>query len=137
MIKNNIKFIRKQLGINKTELAARAKTAPSMISRLESGERKLTLEWIDTLHRALDCQPWELFPNEWQPAPGGVADIDRFLRILDSTNKTLDEINKAAPEDEKIRFVIYLYNQGYDAPTALTPANDNEIARAVRIAWRA
>lgn len=134
MIKNNIKNLRSIRGISSSDLASRAGTDQSMITRLESGERSLTLDWIERLSGALNCEPWELLPIEWQPQTKTIDDQPRLLRILDSVNTALKELKKTAPDKEKMQFVLYLYNEGY-AKEYDEVANDNEISPIVKAAF--
>lgn len=136
MIGNNIKNIREQRGISKAELGKRCATDAAMISRLESGERNLTLDWMGKLANALGCAPWELLPQSWQPTANSIDDTERFFRILRGVNRALHDLHKTSPEEEKLRFVMYLYTEGYAKSDETIAANDNEILRAVKVAWR-
>lgn len=132
MVKNNIKQIRLAREMSMAELASRAKTTQPMISCLESGERKLTLEWMEKLSVALGCAPWQLLPMEWQPGAANYDDDDRFIRIWNSINIALRMVKKNAPDEAKLRLALYLFREGYARGTDAA-ANDNEISRAVKL----
>jgi DNA-binding Xre family transcriptional regulator len=59
-MKNNIKNLRKKLGLTMAKLAEEIGTSQQQVDRLEKGKRKLSAEWIDVLCRALKCKPGEL-----------------------------------------------------------------------------
>lgn len=62
---NNIKQLRLAAGLTMEKLAELAETSAPQIRRLESGERKLTQEWMETLAKALNVKPIDLLPSEW------------------------------------------------------------------------
>ena len=55
-----LKRYRKQRGFTQSELAKLAGTSHPQIQRLETGERKLTLEWAETLAPRLNVHPANL-----------------------------------------------------------------------------
>lgn len=136
MTENNIKFIRQSKGISTTKLAEMLGVSQPTVTRWEQGHRNLTLENLGTIAAALGCAPWQLMPTAWQPKQKFIDDQERFFAILSSVNKALNDLNQTVDEQEKLRLVMYLYNEGYGrAPTRA--ANDNDISRAVKIATRA
>jgi transcriptional regulator with XRE-family HTH domain len=60
---------RRELSIE--ELARRSRTSPSQISKLERGQRRLTVDWMSRLAKALGCRTEDLLPA--QPHPSTVA----------------------------------------------------------------
>lgn len=87
---NRIKELRRLRGLTQDGLGKRVGTGRSQIVKLERGERRLTVEWMRRLARALDCHPADLLANEpliensgghepsrapasseWETAPGG------------------------------------------------------------------
>jgi transcriptional regulator with XRE-family HTH domain len=70
---------RRELSIE--ELARRSRTTPSQISKLERGQRRLTVEWLGRLAKALGCRSEDLLPPEPQGrAAGGAGQVlDREL----------------------------------------------------------
>ena len=61
-ISGNIRRVREAQGLSRTQLAQRCNpvTSSQQIERLEKGERRLTIEWIERLAIALDVDPGEL-----------------------------------------------------------------------------
>ncbi len=57
-----IKQLRVQRGMTMQELAQAAGTSQQQIDRLEKGRRKLTIEWVERLSRALECDAVDLLP---------------------------------------------------------------------------
>lgn len=57
---NRIREIRKSKGVSAEELAARVGTSPTQVRRLETGSRKLTVEWMRSIAEALGVHPAEL-----------------------------------------------------------------------------
>jgi phage repressor protein C with HTH and peptisase S24 domain len=83
MMKNRIRELRHKAGLSMQALADRAGTSAPQINKLEKGERKLTVDWMVRLGRALEVDPRELLPpdiasglpsrpagEEGQPGPG-------------------------------------------------------------------
>ena len=102
---------------------------------------------IDTLQKfadAVGCSITDLiYPasaksNSRPISASNIKTFDRelFFSILKSTNKALKDGGMTAPEEKKIKFVMALMDGGYGQQKTKV-ANDNEIARAVQLAWRA
>ena len=70
---NRIAAIREEKGIRLTELTRKAKTTPSQIQKLERGERRLTVEWMQRLGAALGVKPSELLSARDVEAAGSRA----------------------------------------------------------------
>lgn len=67
----NIKRLRKDKGLSQTDLARRLNppTVYQQIDKLETGERRLTLDWIEKIAQGLQVSPMELLGSEasaWQ-----------------------------------------------------------------------
>ena len=73
IMKNRIREWRERAGLSMQALAERAGTSAPQINKLEKGERRLTVDWMVRLGRALDLDPKELLPPEigMPPRPGG------------------------------------------------------------------
>lgn len=61
---NNIAAIREERGIGQAELARRIGVASSTMSRLESGQRRLSLEYLNPIAKALHVEPGDLIATE-------------------------------------------------------------------------
>lgn len=60
---NRIRELRKQRGWSASQLAEAVGTSYQQIYRLEHGERRLTLDWMQRLARALEVPPEHLMPS--------------------------------------------------------------------------
>lgn len=57
---NRIREIRERRGLSQSQLAAAVGTTQPQINRLETGVRKLTVEWMQKIAQALDVHPEDL-----------------------------------------------------------------------------
>jgi transcriptional regulator with XRE-family HTH domain len=67
---NRIRDMRLRAGLSQAELAEIVGTTQAQIARLETGERRLTLDWMQRIARALSLQPSALLPT------AALADVD-------------------------------------------------------------
>lgn len=58
--KNRIQEIREARGLSAIELAEKVNTSRGQIYQLEKSERRLTVDWMNRLARALKCRPQDL-----------------------------------------------------------------------------
>jgi phage repressor protein C with HTH and peptisase S24 domain len=77
-MQNRIRELRHRAGLSMQALADRASTSAPQINKLEKGERRLTVDWMVRLGKALGVDPTELLP----PGISGRAGSE----ISDSTN---------------------------------------------------
>ena len=63
-MQTRIAFLRKKKGLSLSELAKAAGTTKAQIQKLERGDRRLSLEWMERLARALHVKISELLPPE-------------------------------------------------------------------------
>ena len=66
-MENRLRAARTARRLTQRQLAARVGTTLQQISRLERGERRLTLDWVRGLAAALDCPELELLGGEVAP----------------------------------------------------------------------
>lgn len=66
---NRIREIRLSKGMTLQEVANNTgiTTDPAQIQKIEKGMRSLTPKWLKAISKALNVQPYELLPLEWQP----------------------------------------------------------------------
>ena len=78
---NRVREWRRRKGFSIEELARRSRTTASQISKLERGERRLTVDWMTRLAKALGCRREDLLPSEGGAAPrsGPEMPVDREL----------------------------------------------------------
>lgn len=60
---NRIREIRQKRGLSVAELASRVGTSQPQLTRLETGQRRLTEDWLRRLAKALDVEPAELIAS--------------------------------------------------------------------------
>ena len=73
---NRIREFRERARLSMQALADRAGTTASQINKLEKGERRLTVDWMVRLARALEIDPKELVEFEtFRPPGGGISDV--------------------------------------------------------------
>src|SRR5262245_22815281 len=61
-MQNRIRELRQRASLSMQALADRAGTSAPQINKLEKGERRLTLDWMVRIGRALGVDPTELLP---------------------------------------------------------------------------
>ena len=59
-MQNRIRELRKAKGLTLQTLADRVQASNQHISHLETGRRRLTIDWIERLAKGLDCDPLAL-----------------------------------------------------------------------------
>ena len=81
-LKNHIRELRKARKWSQAELADRCNTTNQQISHLETGKRRLTADWMDTLAKALQVDPQDLLvggPGQLAPKERELVDLYRRL----------------------------------------------------------
>lgn len=63
MLKNRIKELRKAQGLTLEQLAAATEASNQHISHLENGRRRLSLDWMERIGKALRCSPLALIDD--------------------------------------------------------------------------
>jgi transcriptional regulator with XRE-family HTH domain len=63
-MQNRIGILRVERGLSLTDLARLAGTTKAQIQKLERGERRLSLQWMSRLARALDVKMSDLLPQD-------------------------------------------------------------------------
>ncbi|GAA3886028.1 hypothetical protein GCM10022276_01400 [Sphingomonas limnosediminicola] len=74
----NIQRLREASGLSRPQLAERCRptTSPQQIERLEKGERRMSLDWLERIAHALNVDPMELVtgtPTDWSGLSREVA----------------------------------------------------------------
>jgi imidazoleglycerol-phosphate dehydratase len=59
-VMNNIRILRKQIGLSQKNLAQKIGTTGQQVGHLEAGRRKLTQDWMYRLSAGLECRPLDL-----------------------------------------------------------------------------
>lgn len=97
MVKNRIKELRKKKKLTQQELAKLVGMDYTHIGRIENGERTLDVEYLDKFAQALDCEPYEILPWEWQP----MKLSDEEKEILKLFRKKTDTQNSSKQTEDK------------------------------------
>jgi len=63
-MQNRIGILRVEKGLSLTDLARLAGTTKAQIQKLERGDRRLSLQWMSRLARALDVKMSDLLPQD-------------------------------------------------------------------------
>lgn len=93
---NRIKELRRLRGLTQDGLGKRVGTGRSQIVKLERGERRLTVEWMRRLARALDCHPADLLAKEPEAERSGQSGQDQ-IRTLPELEHSPSGIHEAEP----------------------------------------
>ena len=123
MIENNVRKIRRDRGVTLAQLAAALNMTQPSLTRIETGNQPLCLDRVAEIADALGCRPTDILPTSWTPA----MDVDRFMRIWGAVNRALTARHRVISEQKKIRFVLYMYENGCGLDDNIA-ANDNEVA---------
>ncbi|WP_448479867.1 helix-turn-helix domain-containing protein [Pseudoxanthomonas mexicana] len=80
---NRIRAFREAKGLSLDQLASLAGTSNQQISNLETGKRRLTVDWLEALGKALGCHPWSLIDDELpsQLTPSEVQVLGLFREL--------------------------------------------------------
>ena len=92
---NRVREWRQRKGLSIEELARRSRTTASQISKLERGERRLTVEWMTRLAKGLGCRREDLLPDETEASarhvPGLPLDRELLRRMARALTRHLHE----------------------------------------------
>jgi len=89
-VRNRIKAMREARALSLETLAERVGTTNQQISHLETGRRRLTVEWLQRLGKAMSCHPWLLVSDG---LPGSLEPME--IRLLEAFRGLADEQRKA------------------------------------------
>lgn len=109
-IGSNIRMIRNAIGISQTELANRAGSEKSAISRYENGTQRPSLETLMRIADALDVDVVDFLKEKATPPPGKAAS-DPGLDWMQALNINLTQMSPSARQSFT-RSVIAMY-KGY------------------------
>jgi transcriptional regulator with XRE-family HTH domain len=85
---SRIAYLRKQRGLSLRDVAHGAGTTPAQIQKLERGERRLTLEWMQRLARALGVEIADLLPTSDRSPDGPEREIVNIIASLPKREQT-------------------------------------------------
>lgn len=78
---NRLKELRKKKHISQYKLAELANCSQPTIAQIENGKIDLSTYWMKIFSDILDCKPYELLPEEWQP-PVLTEDEQMLLKLF-------------------------------------------------------
>lgn len=112
MLENRIKILRKKRGLTLQEVTYLVfpPTVSPQIMKLERGERGLDLNWMDRISKALNVKPYELLPEEWQPAEiSSNINYQFIVDTIDTLTYYLKQEKLTIEENDRIKLIQYLY----------------------------
>ncbi|MBS0457904.1 MAG: helix-turn-helix transcriptional regulator [Proteobacteria bacterium] len=88
---NRIRAFREARGLSLDRLASLVDSTNQQISHLETGKRRLTVDWLKRLGAALGCHPWELVSVDLpQPlVPDEIHLLDAFRALASAQRDAL------------------------------------------------
>jgi transcriptional regulator with XRE-family HTH domain len=92
-MKNRISALRLEKGLSLTGLAKLAGTTKSQIQKLERGERRLSLDWMERISRALHVKLSDLLP------------VEHASSQLDQEERVILEFMRRLPRDDRASLV--------------------------------
>jgi transcriptional regulator with XRE-family HTH domain len=72
--------MREARGLSLDALATEARTTNQQVSLLETGKRRLTVDWLLRLAEPLKCHPWELVASDL-PRPPQAEEVRLITRF--------------------------------------------------------
>lgn len=105
--RNKIKSLRKALDITSEELAERIGVSQTFMSRLESGERRLSEVYIFDLARELRCTPNDIFGFS---EPKAALDLDAMRFSINLALEVVGEIPGIDPAEYVADAAFYVYD---------------------------
>ncbi len=90
-MKNSIAEIRRLKGMPLSEVAESSNTTKAQIQKLEKGERRLTLEWMERIARALGVSVVDLIPGGSSNSGSQKVDekISSMLNMMSDKDKKM------------------------------------------------
>ncbi|QNK03478.1 helix-turn-helix transcriptional regulator [Dyella telluris] len=99
-VENRIRVMREARGLSLDTLATEAGTTNQQVSLLETGKRRLTVDWLLRLAEPLKCHPWELVASDLPhpPAAEEIRLITRFQALSGGQRSALLRLMDAMVE---------------------------------------
>ncbi len=91
MVHHKVTQLRKKKGMTMRELADAVGTSQQQIDRLEKGKRRMTLDWIYSISKALDCDLIDLLPADYHPHSGRTARARVVGKLKDGQVEWLED----------------------------------------------
>ena len=111
---NRVREWRRRKGLSVAELARLTRTTASQISKIERGQRRLTVEWLGRLAPALGCRRQDLLPPEEEPRElgGATPAVDRELlrRMMRVLERHLKDEKRDLPAERMLDSAFVLHD---------------------------
>lgn len=108
---NRIRALREARGLSLEALAVLVGTTNQQISHLETGKRRLTVDWLSRLGEALCCHPWTLVSDD-HLSDGAEKSIPPDERLLLETYRKLNQEQQRA-----VLTLLAVHKTGSEAQT--------------------
>ena len=120
--RKSMKRMREAKGLSYAELARRVKTSAQQIERLEKGERKLTLEWIERIAPHLASEPFEMVASDLErPQPFTLS-----LPAAEQAASTLGKVALGEEPEDSLRIILATMLQELVATFSAHPATRHD-----------
>lgn len=86
---NRIREWRKARKMRLVELAARVGSTATQLSRMETGERPVTIEWLQRIARPLNVTPGELLRHEDNPLLPAPREAELLYKLREGGERSL------------------------------------------------
>lgn len=134
VIAKNIARLREERGWSRPDLAKRVKpvTSGQQIERLEKNQRRLTIDWIERLAKALDVEPYQLIMPD-VPIGGLQGGYNLSEQVAERVARTMGLIALGEPPTDDLVSDLVEVLQEFAATFAAHPAtrSDPEQVRPV------
>lgn len=124
---NKIRMIRRSRGMTQKQLAEAIGTSMPQINRLEWGNRKLTVEWLNKIANALKCHPSELFTEIEQE---GKNKDKAVMMAIEMAYRFVSEQHITLSPPQFSALCLALAEDFAEDPTAATEENARRFLKA-------
>ena len=102
---NHIRRVREKRRLSQARLANLVDTSAQQIDRLEKGERKLTVDWLNRIAEGLSCDPFDLLlqPNVRKES---IPLREVPLVSLWRAGQPMTAFDERLPEDERVKVFV-------------------------------
>lgn len=94
-MKNRLRELRERKGLSLAELARLADTTAGTVQRLETGSRRMTLDWLDRMARALNVSATEIMADDARIEIAGTFDEEWNVDFRPPTAAPLGAVDMA------------------------------------------
>jgi transcriptional regulator with XRE-family HTH domain len=128
-MKNNVRKLRIAAGFEPKDFAAAANISVSFLSRIERGERGLSMELAADFSRILKCDANELVPMNFGHKLPAEADMNTMTVVVGAVLEAIEEAKIKVSPDETGAIASFMYNQAINS--SLTVMQIREISKTL------